>query len=321
MEYRDFDLQLFGDGDAAPAGGEGITGATEQAAAAPELPVYKKRQGINKLNRQKQEAPAAAAEQQEPQADDSVTLGAQESKASFDDLIKGDYKQDFDNRVQDIVKRRMKGSEKAKQRLDSLEPLVKVLAEKYGIAADDEIDPQSIMNAIMDDDSMWEEAAMKKGMPVDEFKEWNREHREYQELKEEKRMQQESAASAQAFRTIQDEATALMTKYPTLDFAQEMSDPKFCEEVAFHQRRGEKNPFQKAYESKHFEELMGQLTRSAQQHAVKQVADNVAANRARPAENGAAQSGVATVIDPSTFKAKDFADIRKRMARGEKITF
>ena len=46
MSIYKFYLQLFGEGgDAAPAGDNGSTGVTEQAAAAPEVPVYKKRQG------------------------------------------------------------------------------------------------------------------------------------------------------------------------------------------------------------------------------------------------------------------------------------
>lgn len=322
MSIYKFYLQLFGEGgDAAPAGDNGSTGVTEQVAAAPEVPVYKKRQGINRLDRQKLVQQTAPAEQPAPDVDSGTPAAQGSDRASFDELIKGDYKKDFDDRVQDIVRRRMKGTEKTKQRLDSLEPVVKLLAEKYGLAADGEIDPQSIVDAIMDDNAMWEEKAMQKNMTVDEFKEWNKEHRDYERLKQQESQRQQMQASQQAFQTIMEEANTLKSKYPDLDFGREMADQKFCEEVAFYQRRGDPNPFQRAYESRHFDELMSRMATTAQKTSIKQVADAVAANKARPAENGAAQSGIATMVDPSKFKKKDFEDIKKRMLRGERVTF
>ena len=240
MRIYDFRLQLFGEGgDAAPAGDNGSTGVTEQVAAAPEVPVYKKRQGINRLDRQKLVQQTAPAEQPAPDVDSGTPAAQGSDRASFDELIKGDYKKDFDDRVQDIVRRRMKGTEKTKQRLDSLEPVVKLLAEKYGLAADGEIDPQSIVDAIMDDNAMWEEKAMQKNMTVDEFKEWNKEHRDYERLKQQESQRQQMQASQQAFQTIMEEANTLKSKYPDLDFGREMADQKFCEEVAFYQRRGD----------------------------------------------------------------------------------
>ena len=322
MSIYKFYLQLFGEGgDAAPAGDNSNTGVTEQVAAAPEVPVYKKRQGINRLDRQKLVQQTAPSEQPAPDVDSGTPAAQGSDRASFDELIKGDYKKDFDDRVQDIVRRRMKGTEKTKQRLDSLEPVVKLLAEKYGLAADGEIDPQSIVDAIMDDNAMWEEKAMQKNMTVDEFKEWNKEHRDYERLKQQESQRQQMQASQQAFQTIMEEANTLKSKYPDLDFGREMADQKFCEEVAFYQRRGDPNPFQRAYESRHFDELMSRMATTAQKTSIKQVADAVAANKARPAENGAAQSGIATMVDPSKFKKKDFEDIKKRMLRGERVTF
>lgn len=325
MGIYNINLQLFAEGDAAQDGGQasGVAAqAAEQAAAAQKSPVYKKRQGINRLSQPEKPQHTAPAEQ--PGADrtgDSGTPAAEPERRSFDDLIKAEYKDDFDSRVQDIIKRRMKGTEKAKQRLDSLEPLVQLLAEKYGITSDGEIDPQSIISAVMDDNAIWEEAAMKKNMPVEEYKQWAKEHRDYERLKQDERQRQQMQASQNAFQTVMEEATALKAKYPDLDFSAEMADQKFCEEVAFFQRRGDPNPFQKAYESRHFDELMSRMAQTAQQKSIKQVADTVAANKARPAENGAAQSGIATITDPSKFRKKDFDEIKKRMLRGEKVTF
>lgn len=323
MGIYELNLQLFADANADGGQESGVAAnAAEQAAAAP--PVYKKRQGINRLSQPVPTQQAAPAEQ--PGAEGSGDGGTpaaagSDQRKSFDELIKDEYKEDFDKRVQDIIKRRMKGSDKAKQRLDSLEPLVQLLAEKYGITSEGEIDPQSIMSAVMDDNAIWEEAAMKKNMPVEEYKEWNKEHRDYERLKQEERQRQKMQASQTAFQTVMEEANALKAKYPDLDFGTEMADQKFCEEVAFFQRRGDPNPFQKAYESRHFDELMSRMAQTAQKTSIKQVADAVAANKARPAENGAAQSGIATVTDPSKFTKKDFDEIKKRMLRGEKITF
>ena len=92
MSIYKFYLQLFGEGgDAAPAGDNGSTGVTEQVAAAPEVPVYKKRQGINRLDRQKPVQQTAPAEQPAPDVDSGTPAAQGSDRASFDELIKGDY--------------------------------------------------------------------------------------------------------------------------------------------------------------------------------------------------------------------------------------
>ena len=51
---------------------------------------------------------AAGAQQQDGKIS-AGTDGGTPARASFDDLIKGDYKQDFDAKVQKIVQNRLKG--------------------------------------------------------------------------------------------------------------------------------------------------------------------------------------------------------------------
>lgn len=291
-----FDLQLFADGDA------GGTGDSAQAAAV---------QGTETTENNV--------------ANESGTPAAPE-RIPFDELIKGEYKADYDARVQDIVKKRLKGSEETKKKLESLNPLLFALREKYGLT--DQDDPQKILDAVLDDDDVWERQAMDQDMDVAAYKKLNRANLENKILREREQQrlneieqQRSEEAGQRAFNTILQEADALKSKYPSLDFSKEMSDPKFCEEVAFWQRRGDPKPFQRAYESRHFDEIMTHMAQTATQTSAKKVADAVAANKNRPAENGLAQGGIKSTFDPTKLTKQQRAEIRKRVARGEQICF
>ena len=70
-----------------------------------------------------------------PQSRDAAGTEAPE-KASFEELIRGEYKQDFDKRVQQIVKDRLKS---ARQAPPEQEELMEALRQKYGGGDTEEI--------------------------------------------------------------------------------------------------------------------------------------------------------------------------------------
>ena len=77
-----------------------------------------------------------------------------------------------------------------------------------------------------------------------------------------------------------------------------------------------------AYEIIHKDDVIGGAMQYAAQEAEKRVAQRVAANGARPVENG--MSGHSTaVVKPnvSQLSKADLREINRRVARGEKIIF
>ncbi len=62
---------------------------------------------------------------------------ASDPEAEFDRLIRGQFKDQYNARVRDIVQKRLKGQQKTLEQYEALEPSLNLLAEKYGLEAKD----------------------------------------------------------------------------------------------------------------------------------------------------------------------------------------
>ena len=155
---RGMNLQLFaegagdgsGTGENAPAAGETAKGAKNPLANV----VYGKQEG----------APAAG---EQPETKE----GAGESAETFDSLIKGKYKADFDRQVQDIVQKRLKGSKEMETALNGkisqMQNVLDELAQKYGV---DGTNLEALTNAMHADDKFFEQEANDRGMSVQQLR-------------------------------------------------------------------------------------------------------------------------------------------------------
>ena len=78
-----------------------------------------------------QEAAAQAQVQQQPvNVPDAQGQGTQEE--TFDSLIRGRYKQDFDSAVQKVVKQRVRGLNQYKGQAEAMAPIIDQLGALYG---------------------------------------------------------------------------------------------------------------------------------------------------------------------------------------------
>lgn len=128
----------------------------------------------------------------------------------------------------------------------------------------------------------------------------------------------EEAASLGAealYRRWMEEADAAREIYPQLDLEAELRNPKFVGLL-----RG-KVDIRTAYEAVHMEEILP----AAMQYAARRVEEKLANSlRAapRPAENGmTGQGAVVTGRDPAKISRQDYADICRRVAQGERVSF
>ena len=84
-----------------------------------------------------QEAAAQAQVQQQPvNVPDAQGQGTQEE--TFDSLIRGRYKQDFDSAVQKVVKQRVRGLNQYKGQAEAMAPIIDQLGALYGIDTSEE---------------------------------------------------------------------------------------------------------------------------------------------------------------------------------------
>lgn len=254
---------------------------------------------------------AAAADKQPDVQVTSNTLD--DRRKAFQSLINGEFKDIYTEETQRIINRRFKETSALQAQVDQMQPLMDMLMQRYNIK---DGDTKGLMAAIESDDAYWSEAAEEAGMSVEQYKAFQKLERDNAQLRKEQRARQgQQFAQAQAQKWYQ-EAEAVKAKFPAFDFAKELQNPAFVSML----KSG--TPVEHAYKVQHFDELMGNAMQVTAANAQQAVVANVRARGARPQENGtAAQSAFTVKDDVSKLSKKDRAEIARRVARGETISF
>lgn len=317
MDKTYFDLQLFAEGGAGAAGGDGGAAAGAGDATGVTVPAAEGR-------KQRRTNPLANVKYgvQQEQAQGGVAAANAEAantidgKESFEDLIKGKYKSEFDARVQDIIRSRFKQNGEMEERLNSLNPLLEGLGRLHNI---DPSDIQQLTDVVLNNDALYEEEAMERGMSIEALKAVKRMERENEELKQREQQSIAETRMREHFDMLGRQADEARQFYPGLDLMAEMQNPTFVKLTA----PGVGLDVRTAYEAVHREQLRGAEMQFAAQKSAERIANAVRANGMRPAENGMNSQQTASPVktDPRTLTKADRAEIKRRVANGEKIVF
>ena len=301
-------LQVFADGGASAVGtgdggraqGQGVTaGAASQQTGAKGNPLAEAKYGIQ------QEASAPAAEVQETTTTDP--------NAEFEKLIKGQYKQQYDQKVQDTIQKRLKGTRETVEKYTALQPVLEILAKKHGVDAGD-ID--ALTKAIEADDSYFEQEAMELGMSVKQLKELRAAQRENADLRRQIQERQKQENAEKIYSTWMQQAEETKKVYPGFDLRAELGNSKFLDLL------NSNIDVRTAYEVLHKDDIIPAAMQFAAKTVESKIASKIASGASRPAENGM-NSGSAAVVksDVSQLTKADRQEIIRRVARGEKIRF
>lgn len=297
-------LQLFaeGAGDGGTAEGQGVT----EAAALPRTKGEKNNPLANvKYGIQEDEAPAAEVQQE--------TAAQPDRNAEFEKLIKGEYKDLYDAKMQDTIQKRLKGQKEIVDKFNALNPTLDLLAKKYGVDASD---IEGLNKAIGEDDSYYEQEALEKGMTVQQLKEVKKMERENAELKAQMEEAQRQENGKKLYATWLQQADEAKKIYPSLDIRSELQNPKFVDLLKSN------IDVRTAYEVTHKDEIISGAMHFTAQTVESKLAKKIASNSARPSENGmASQSAAVVKSDVSQLSKEDRAEIIRRVQRGEKIRF
>ena len=313
MDNFIFNLQLFADGGAAGSdGGAAAAAGGDTGVQAPDAGV--------RNNRRRRENPLANVQygiqeegnaQQVAPAEKAAAQG-EGTEESFESLIKGKYKADFDSHVQSIIQQRFKKNADNEAMLESYKPLMEAIGKKFNV---DPTDINGMIDAVSFDEDALEEEAMQRGMSIDSLKTVKQLERENERFK----VQEQKSAAQQRlqehFNALARQAEEARNTYPGFDLMAEMKNPVFARLTA----PGVGIDPKTAYEIVHKDEI---LQANAQAQA-ERMSKAIQANGARPTENGLkGNQGAATVkTDPRTLTPADRAEIRRRAARGEKVVF
>ena len=306
MKFKSFipmhSLQIFaeGAGDGGTAQGQGaMAEAASQQTKGAKNPLADVKYGI-------QEEAAPAAEVQKP-------TEAPDLNAEFEKLIKGQYKEQYDARVQDTIQKRLKSSKETVDKYNALTPTLELLASKYGVDAND---IEALSKAISDDDAYYEQEALEKGMSVKQLKEIKKMERENADLRRQMQEAQRQENGKKLYAAWMTQAEDAKKVYPGFDLKTEMNNPKFLDLLKSN------IDVRTAYEVLHKDEIIPAAMQFTAQTVEKKIAKSIASGASRPTENGmSSQSAAVVKSDVSQLSKADRAEIIRRVQRGEKIRF
>ena len=291
-------LHLFdGDGGAsgAPASGEGAQAAT----------------------------PAPSQQENNGETAQTATEQTPDRNAEYHEML-AKYKDLDDQRVQDIVKKRLKSAKANETRMtnhiSAIQEAVAPLFARYGI---NDGDYDALRNAIDSDTEYWEQAADREGLTVQQYQERQNLIMRQRQFE---RQAAEYQAHMQAQRQVQawkEEAEQLKGEYPEFDLETEMADDNFRSLVSVGKNGLPRMSLKAAYQAVHAQELISRASQQAAQREAERVASTVRANGSRPRESGGAGEGVDNPgkIDVSKLTPKQMREYAERARRGERITF
>lgn len=294
-----------GMGGGAPAGGEGGMNASPDEGQAQELPHLQPQ-------RKTKENPLGSVrygrQPEAPQQQDQT-----KEKASFAELIKGEYKQEYEQHIKSTMAERLKGRDADRQKAEQMQPILTALAQKYGKEADD---LQGIVQAVQGDNSLFEDEANRMGVPVDVFRNMKTLEAENQRMKAEQQKNAEERALHEHFQKIATQAEEMKQAFPGFDLQAELQNPLFMKWTSPQYGMSVKD----AYFAIHHDEIQKATMQYAGQRATQQVAASVQAGARRPQENGMQGVGAAMIkSDPSTWSKADRAEVRRRARNGEDV--
>lgn len=235
------------------------------------------------------------------------------AEPTFDELIKGKYKADYDARVQKTIQARMRGAKANEERLAKAEPLLQMLGQKYKV---DSGDLDALMNALDNDEQMWQAEAAEKGMSAESLKALRTAERENAMLKQQQALSQREAAARETYSKWLTQAEQAKAKFPGLDLESCLEDAQF---VSMLQSGVD---VESAYWARFHDDIMQAGMEKATAEAQKKLSASVAAGSRRPAESGVGNNPtVNQKVDVNNMSRSEFTAYMDRIMRGERISF
>lgn len=250
---------------------------------------------------------SSAEVQSAPDAQVQEATQPKDMNAAFEELIRGEYKEQYNKRVQDTVRKRMKGAQETVDKYNSLVPLMELLGSKYGTS-----DIAALTKAVEEDNGLWEQEASERGISAEQLRQQKKLERDVKLM--EQRLAEDS--QRQAYEQLHRQTEDLKKLYPDFDLDTELQNNNFVKML-----RSGIDP-KTAFEVIHHDEILPAAMQWAVKQTKEQTAKAVAANAARPTENSVSSQSAATVKpDFSKMTGAEIRNIRERVMRGEKFSF
>ena len=335
-------LQLFAEG--AGAGASGATGESggqapsgDNATAAAEqrlrelgVPEAKIRKSASKVA-SKMPAPVAKTTEEAPKEETDVESAATEEKPTTEDAKDNNVSTkrmsweeimkdpEYNKEMQAVVRSRLKSEKSAEEALGKMAPAIEVMARKYKLDPKN-MDYDALATAINNDDAYYEEKALEMGVSVETAKKVDQMERDTERQKAQNERTLQEQAIQQHFVKLQQQGEALKKTFPSFDLRTELQNPAFARMTAPNVGISVED----AYYAVHRNEIQTAAMQVTAQKTAEKISNAIQSGSRRPDESGASsQAPSVSTFDyakASREQREAFkADLRARMARGEKV--
>lgn len=234
------------------------------------------------------------------------TDGEENSEEEFEKLIKGKYKNVYQNRVQSLVKDRLSTKDKQISDMQKKEStgnqIFALIANKYNVQPDD---LDGLLKAVTEDKDLFAEKALAAGVTTEEARndffnqqKTNAQEEELETLRREK-------AARELDTHLRSIAAETQKEFPNFNLEEEFQNSSFRTALDFiAQQRNEQNEktgrndeiydLTTAYKMAHFDELQKDLVKRSSSAAISAAAQSIQSGARRPTENAVKKSGTTT---------------------------
>lgn len=226
-------------------------------------------------------------------------------KVSYADLIKSDdYKDDHKAYMDKTIGDRLKKYKCIEEELGKHKELLDIVANKYGVNTEDENYLQVLSEKIEADDSYYENYAMEHDISTEEARRIVTMERKVAQFDAQKAEQERQEQMRQQIMLLRQNAEKTKAQFPQFDLETEMQDEKFRRLCAVN--NGDTTA---AYMACHYNDIISNQVQMASRKIQAQTAQAVAANKARPIENGLSSSAPSVV--QQDFSKMSLAQLRQ----------
>lgn len=224
----------------------------------------------------------------------------------------GEFHEEYKKGVEGAVNKRFSKVNEMQERIDRSSKLSAFLADRYG---KDEDDFEGMLEALQNDDALFEAQAAERGLSTDQYKELKKLEYENQMLNREREENERAAEVEKIYADWIRQADEVRAQFPEFDFEAEMENPDFVGLL----EAGVSVDL--AFKVTHEDEILGGAMQYAAQTAANKVTEGIRAKGLRPVENAVGRSSrpVKETIDVENLSLEDINKLTERARHGERI--
>lgn len=252
----------------------------------------------------------AEAEVDRSVADSTPTDTTPNRAEEFEKLIKGDYKDEFDGRVQGIINERFKATKEQETKLASYEGLINSLKAQYGTE-----DLAQIKAQLDSSHSRLEMEAQEAGLSLDEYLQMKNVEESNAEWRAQEEQREREAQAKNIVQDWQHQVEDLRQTFPDIDIDSEIQNPRFASLL----QNG--IDVESAYFAVHHQDIMDGVATATAEAVRNEMSKIRMSNGIRPRETGKVNKGLKKGFNINNLTREEMDELEERAKNGERIDF